>query len=170
MFGNKLPTKKLMLGGSPIQETKKLKLLGVTFQTRNSLMAHCTEKGQKARQRTNLLKKMRGTDWGCSKKTLLHLYKSYIRPVLETGSICTALANKSSLNKLQVAENMALRCATRLYGRISSEELHRSANIQPLHERLQNLRDNAKTRFGNSKIIKILHTRSRTLLRTRKKR
>ena len=44
---------------------------------------------KKARQRINLLKLLSGrpTSWGCSAKTIMRLYKAFVRPVLEYGAI-----------------------------------------------------------------------------------
>ena len=53
------------------------------------------------------------TGWGKHKETLMATYKAVMRPALEyASSILSALASSTSINKLQVMQNAALRTAT----------------------------------------------------------
>jgi exonuclease III len=150
---------KLKLFNTELSEQNELKILGVTVNSAGSLQNHCKEKAANASRRVALLRSLRGQAWGASTKTLLRFYKQYVRPVLETGSVCTAVASKSYVTLLQTVQNAALRtCLRAPYGtRIA--DLHTAAGVQPVAERLQLLRDRAVQRFGRSELMTELETR-----------
>ena len=146
----------ITLFGAPLTEQKEMKLLGVTFGSRGSLRSHCREKAGKAAKRLNLMRALSGQDWGASQQTLLNLYKQYIRPVLETGSVCTAEACTSVVAVLQRIQNSALRMALRAERRTRISLLHREAKIDTIQSRLKRLRKKSVARFGQSLLIERL--------------
>ena len=104
-----------------------------------SFKRHIDEGVKKAHRRLNLLKLLSGTDWGCKPKTLMRLYKSYVRPVMEYGSIVMLSASKGQLKKLQTVQNRAIRIAYRLHPLSHTNEIHELANIELLEERFKHL-------------------------------
>ena len=65
-------------------------------------------------------------------------YKVVIRPVLEnTSSIWSLLASSTSINKLQVMQNAALRTATGCTQDANIQHLHDETLTLPIHEHLQ---------------------------------
>ena len=107
-------------------------------------------------QRVRLLRMVSGQKWGANSRTLLKLYKQYIRPVLEYGNVATCNATKTSLLCLQRVQNSAMRVALRATSWSKVKEMHDIAGIEPLTERLRSLCCKAKTRYGNSELIKSL--------------
>ena len=93
----------------------------------------------KSNRRINLLKLLSGTDWGCNPKTIMRIYKTYVRPVLEHGAIVMLSAAQVHIEKQQKVQNKALRIAFRkpIHTRIT--DLHEMASIEPIRERLQTL-------------------------------
>ena len=67
----------------------------------------------KSNRRINLLKLLSGTDWGCNPKTIMRIYKTYVRPVLEYVAIVMLSAAQVHLEKLQKVQNKAFRIAFR---------------------------------------------------------
>jgi exonuclease III len=147
-------TWELKLFGQTIKEQKHMKLLGVLFDQRLSYGPHCKEKARQASQRVNLLRTISGQTWGANTKTLMTFYKQYIRPILETGSVCTADAKKSHIKTLQLVQNSALRTALRTGRRTSIKTLHTLGRIDLLATRLKNLQSKAINRFGDSHLMK----------------
>ena len=146
----------LKIFGQAIEESNAMTVLGITFDKDLSLTEHCQSKATKAMQRVRLLQLISGKGWGANKRTLLHLYKQYIRPVLETGSIVTAGTGKSNLQKLQRVQNHALRTALQADRQTRIEDLHARARIPMIADRLKDLRLKAIERFGNSENIQAL--------------
>ena len=159
----------LRLSGAPLTEQKEMKLLGVTFGMGGSLRSHCQEKAGAAAKRLNLMRALSGQSWGASSRTLLTLYKQYIRPVLETGSVCTAEACPSMVVLLQRIQNSAMRTALRAGRRTRISRLHSLSKLEPMSVRLKRLRAGAVARFGQSVLIErlelqklLLHQRATT--------
>ena len=142
--------------GNTINESDAMTMLGVTFDKNCSLTAHCQSKATKAMQRVRLLRIISGKSWGANKRTLLHLYKQYIRPVLETEGVTTAYTTKNNIRRLQVVQNAALRTVLRAPWRTRIEDLHGQAKIPMISDRLKELRRKAIIRFGNSENVQAL--------------
>ena len=103
---------------------------------------------------------LRDRTWGANTHTLLNLYKSYIRPVIEYGSVLTADVSKSNMNKLQILQNKALRVITQRPYDTPIKELHELCNIQMIKDRLIQLKSNSLQRFGNSELMQELVSRN----------
>ena len=82
-----LKTKKnIELFGEKLTAVQQAKLLGVILDKKLTFNAHIDENAKKGKQRLGLLKLLSGSKWGCKPETLMRLYKSYRRPVLEYGA------------------------------------------------------------------------------------
>src|SRR6218665_1096789 len=55
---------------------------------------------EKCKKRLNLLRAIRGYGWGACKKTLLTIYRTLIRSILDYGDVAYSSACKSYLDKL----------------------------------------------------------------------
>jgi hypothetical protein len=147
---------------TPIPVVQEAKLLGLTFTApKLSLMQHCKNLRQKAESRIGLLRCIRGTTWGANIPTLLHLYKCFIRPVLETGYVATAHATKSELKHLHIAEHKALQVAMKEYyipgqRRTSNAELRQMYGQPDIHECILQMNDRAHLRYKGSPLIEEL--------------
>ena len=157
--------KDIQLFGTTIPVVKEAKLLGLTISApRFHLVQHCKNLRQKAELRINLLRSIRGTLWGASIPTLLHLYKSFIRPVLETGYVATVHANNNALKHLVIAENKALRVALKVFytpgeRRTSNQELYQLYGEPTILDRLHHLNHKAlRERYSESPLCDELDT------------
>ena len=72
----------LTINNSPIPVKSKFKVLGVTFDSMLNLRDHVRSTKEKLQKRNNTLKKIAGSNWGCTKKTLSVTYKAIGRSVL----------------------------------------------------------------------------------------
>ena len=80
----------------------------------------------------NLMRMLRGTDFGSDKNTLLLLYKSLIRPKIDYGAQIYQCASKTVLKKLDVLQNKALRIALRALPSTPTHLLEAEAGVPPL--------------------------------------
>ena len=62
-------------------------------------------------------------------KTLIHLYKMWIRPIALYGAPAYYSAAKTHINKIQVIQNSALRVALRKTRRTHIEDLHQEGSL-----------------------------------------
>jgi len=151
-----MTVKSLKLSGQIIKEQTTMTVLGVIFDQRLSYGQHCKDRAAKAVQRVNLMRMLRGQTWGASKRTLLHLYKQYVRPVLEYGAVCSADAKPSHIRRLQLVQNKALRTILRQPWRTKTSDLHQMAALEMVAPRLRRLQEASVDRFGTSKAMESL--------------
>ncbi len=127
------------IGGQQIFADLTANLLGVTFNSSMSFGPHFTEIINRCHSRLNLLKCLRGTDWGANSDTLLHLYKQVVRPILDYGSVSFLAASKSQKLRLQRIQNQGIRIALRLPRYTPVLWLHEIAGLVTLDERWKTL-------------------------------
>lgn len=151
--------RRIHLFGAPIPECSEAKLLGLTVTTPTcSLLRHCRNQRAKAESRINLLRCIRGTSWGANVPTLLKLYRTFIRPILEVGYVATVNANNSDLYHLIIAENKALRVALKQFytpgvSRTSNQRLYEMFDEPLIDQRIEHLYTKAMDRFGHSDLV-----------------
>ena len=146
----------LRLFNTEIKESSKFKILGVTFDKGGSTSSYCKERVKIAHRRTCLLRLISGRSWGANSQTKLTLYKQYIRPVLEYGSVATADTKESNVRLLALAERRALRYVFNLPKSSNVNDLYLRAGIERIEDRLKNNKAKAVARFGNSSGIQQL--------------
>ena len=139
----------LRLSHNVIPYQSSFKFLGVILDRRLSMREHIKYVKTKCSRRLNLFRCISGTDFGADRKTLLHLYKSLIRPVIEYGSIVYAGASESSLAKLETIQNTFIRIALGVMKTSPVFALQVESMIPPLHYRRmeQTLRYKSKIEF-----------------------
>ena len=128
----------LTLHNKEIKITEEAKFLGVTLDRGLTFKPHIDQISMKAAQRINILRAIAGTTFGGDTKTLLKLYKSLIRPIIEYASIVFENAAKTHLHKLDVIQNTALRIATGAFYTTPTDSLHVYTNITTLTDRRTN--------------------------------
>ena len=69
----------------------------------------------------------------------MRLYKTYVRPIVEYGSVAFMSAPKTQLSRLQQIQNEAIRICLRLPKYIRTSLLHEYASIEPISVRLLRL-------------------------------
>ena len=97
--------------GAPIIQTQTAKLLGILFDRRLSFNDHMKYLMAKVYRRLNLLKLLKGTNWGARPYTILKAYKCFIglRPVLEYGALTTRALTWTQVKNMQIFQNKCLR-------------------------------------------------------------
>ncbi|XP_054717485.1 uncharacterized protein LOC129226880 [Uloborus diversus] len=67
---------------------------------------------EKVTSRFNLLKRIAGVKWGASQSVLISTFNAFIKPVFNYGAELLITTSDSALDKLDVAQNKALRLIT----------------------------------------------------------
>ena len=89
------------------------KVLGLTLDPKLTYSTHIHNISVQAHKPLQIIKALTATGWGKQKETLMATYKAVMRPALEyASSVCSPIASSTSINKLQVMQNAALRTAT----------------------------------------------------------
>ena len=89
------------------------KVMGFTLNLKLTFSAHIHNISVQAHKPLHMIKALTATGWGKQQETLMATYKAVMRPALEYASyIWSPLAYSTSINKLQLIQNAALRTAT----------------------------------------------------------
>jgi ribonuclease HI len=122
-----------------IEWVRTYKYLGVVLDDTLSFMEHSKAICNRANKRLNILKYMAGSPFGATQETLLHYYKSCIRPILEYGSIVMPIACPSAIRKLESLQNISLRIAMRLPLSARTTFMLTETGCPPLDDRMKGL-------------------------------
>ena len=134
LFTNSNNTKEitLNLGRVPLTVSNEIKFLGLTFDRKLTWRHHIDNVRHRMWLRINAIKAISGRNLGMQSKTLIHLYKMWIRPIALYGAPAYYSAAKKHINKIQVIQNSALRIALRRTRRTHIEDLHQEGSLTPL--------------------------------------
>ena len=91
----------------------------------------CTaHKRQQVNNRNKILKALAGTTWGQQKETILMTYKAIGRSVANYGTpVWSTNASVTSIGKIQIAQNEAMRIATGSHKMSSIDYLHNETEM-----------------------------------------
>ena len=104
---------RLTYGTTQIEYKRVCKFLGLHFDSpRLTWNDHIKYLIENCNKRINLLKAVSSTKWGADRKTLLRFYKAYILSKITYGSSAFGSACKTTIEKLEVLQNTALRIIT----------------------------------------------------------
>ena len=114
----------------PLERTPKI--LGVLLDTSFAFHHNCEYVVSK---RNNTLKALAGTSWGQQKETLLMTYKAVGQSIADyAASVWSTNASNTSMEKIQVAQNEALRISTGAHKMSSIGNLHCEAQMLKVTE------------------------------------
>ena len=91
----------LRINGMPVKVGNKAKFLGKVFDSKLNWNDHVTYVVDKCKKRTNLMRAISGNSWGANKKTLLIVYRSLIRSILDYGAIALDSMNETNKKKFE---------------------------------------------------------------------
>ena len=114
------------------------KVLGLTIDPKLTYSIHIHNISVQAHKPLQIIKALTATGWGKQKETLMATYKAVMRPALEyASSVWSPIASSTSISKLQVMQNTALRTATGCTQDTNIQHLHDETLTLPIHEHLQ---------------------------------
>ena len=126
------------INGTPLPLERHPKILGVTFDPHFRFHKHVEAISKRAKPRLNILKLLTGTNWGQQKETILVTFKSLIGSLFTYAApIWYANTSFSSINRLQVIQNTALRIATGCVKMTPIDHLHTEAKVLKVDEHLR---------------------------------
>ena len=126
---------RLTLNNQVIAYEKHYKYLGITLDCNLSFTKHFNDIKQRCARRINILKCISGKDWGSDRATLLRLYTSLIRPILDYNAFLFDDIASEKIDSLQIIQNSALRIVTGALRTSPIFNLHIDTNIPLLDRR-----------------------------------
>lgn len=136
-FTKKTPEReiKLKLNNTFIVNKNRTKFLGLIFDNKLSWKPHIENIKLRCTKALNLLKMLHGKSWGSDRSMLLRLYGTNVRSIMDYGSIAYVSASESTLRKLNVIQNNALRICSGAFCTSPVISLHAETNITSLTHR-----------------------------------
>lgn len=125
----------IKINNEPVPTETKPKFLGITFDSLFNFSHHTDNLKTKLIQKNNILKALSGSTWGKDKEILLDTYKAIGQSQINyCCPIWTPNLADSHWDKLQTAQNNALRSALGCHRITSEDHLHAEAKIMPVHD------------------------------------
>lgn len=121
--------------GQAIEQVKEFRFLGVWFDAKLTWNEHIKKVHAKCKKILNVMRCLRGSEWGASRSALKKIYVALIRSVLDYGSAAYGSASKSSLKKLKVVQAQALRLCCGAFTSTPVSALQVEVGEMPLHLR-----------------------------------
>ena len=128
---------RIALFNDTIAPVTSARFLGIDFDSKLNFAKHCDNIVARANSRINVLRAIARA--GVDKVILMRLFKTYVRPLMEYGSVSFIAAPKTSISKLQKIQNEAIRICLSLPRYIRIDLLHEYASMSPVQERLVNV-------------------------------
>ena len=120
----------IKIAGSQLPLNRSPKILGVHLDTSLTFNVHCTQVATRVSNRNNVLKALAGTTWGQQKETILMTNKAIGRSVANYGApVWSTNVSVTSIGKIQIAQNEALRIATGSHKMSSIDHLHNETEM-----------------------------------------
>jgi exonuclease III len=143
IFANKVskPNVAPVLYDTQIPYNKNPVLLGVTFDEQLSFNKQIENIKTKAIKRMNLIKILASKHFKLKEKTLLSIYKSLIRSIIEYNFFFTNTISLTNLNSLQVIQNKVIKIIFKPKMYTNLEKLHVQIKLDPIAARLSLLLD-----------------------------
>ena len=127
--------KPLKVDDDDIPEKNSHTFLGIILDCRLRFHTHALHIKSKATKRLNILRAVSHTTWGGDRVTLLRVYTSLIRSVLEYNSFILTYLATSNQRKLDTVQNSALRLISGAFSTSPVAALHADINIPRLEHR-----------------------------------
>ena len=129
----------LFLENNILPYEDQVKYLGIVFDKKLTFSSHIHDVVCNVKLRLNILKVVSSFNWGADRTTLLRIYQALCLSKIEYGCQIYGSACKTTLGKLDVVHNTALRICTGAYRTSPVESLYVDSGIPPLFIRREEL-------------------------------
>ena len=144
-----------------VRPVTSAKFLGITYDDSMSMKEHVDNTIRKAMSRLGVFKLL--SFGGVKNETLIKLYKVYVRPLFEYGSV-SLIHIPGEIERAQKVQNVFIRTSLRLPSYLSIELLHTAANLEMMHDRLLSLNNKLLGKMMRSEIVQELHSTYETII------
>jgi hypothetical protein len=125
----------------PIAYDKNPKLLGVVLDPKLSFCKHADYIEARAESRANMLRSIRGKDWGVNTGLLLIIYKALIRSLIDYAPAVTITMCDTAKAKFERIQNKTVRAITKWPAGMTNDEMLEEYNIDKIESRALKLMD-----------------------------
>ena len=165
-----------------IQNEPNPKFLGVTLDKNLFLNKHAEILISRAQKRINMIRRIRGQDWGIDNRLTMITYKVLIRSIFDYAPMAQLALANTNINKIETIQRKAIRMVTHWAQDKTATEIYKEITTQyklePIKTRILQLVDNyiGKANMHHEVIINLIqeynratHVREGSLLRRKQK-
>ena len=121
--------------GLTIKSSETAKFLGITFDYQMTFTSQINNIKKKCLKANNIIKFLCGTRWGSSPQTLIMIYKSFVRSLIEYGIFVYFPTRKTEIEKLEKIQLSSLRTALGFRSTTPTNIILEEAKIPLIRER-----------------------------------
>ena len=143
----------IQLFNDTVKPGKDSKFLGVTYDENFAMKDHVDITIQKSMKRLGVFKLL--SFGGVSNDVLIKLFKTFVRPLFEYGSISFVHIPKQ-VQRLQKIQNIFIRTSLKVPSYLSTTLIHQAAGLEKVDERLQKLNKGLLGKMTKSELISAL--------------
>jgi len=128
----------LLLLNEPLQFNPTPTFLGVTFDRTLSYKAHIDKATTKMKKRCQVMKALRGRDWGLEKEDMRQVYLTYVRSAAEYCAPAWAPSvSATQMKRMETAQNVGLHVINNTTKTTSVQSIRIEAGVQPFESRCE---------------------------------
>lgn len=147
----------LTYNDQPISMERNPKFLGVTLDPGLRFHKYADSIRERAARRINILRRIRGKNWGASTKLVLTTYNSLVRPIIDYTPFITHLMSETSYMVLERIQRRAARVATYWPIKTNTRVIYESLGLETVRTRAWRLTDNyLKRALSHHDLIRLL--------------
>lgn len=124
-----------------VQTDTNPKFLGVTLDHRLAFNQHLDNIKTRCEKRINMLKCIRGKNWGANSKLCLNIYKVFIRPIIDYIPFLPLITTTHQMERLEIIHRKAIRTAFQLPPDTPKSDTLEISQLLSIRERCINLTD-----------------------------
>ena len=132
---------KINLFKTRLEEVKNLTFLGLRFDQQLKFKEQVDYLIDKCSNRLNCLKVLSSKDFKLTTKTLVQIYSTLIRSVLEYSSMINCRISKKNYKKLQAIQNSALRSIFKIPYMTNSNTIEIISGVPQIKDRFKDLNE-----------------------------
>jgi hypothetical protein len=141
---------KLKLYNNELRCASDQPFLGIQFDRLLNFNHHIDNIINRANKRLNIIKILANPAWKLNKSTLVNIYKTIMRSIIDYSAILIPHLTQAQINKLQATQNKALRLIYNREESVSLDQLHLMARLENIKIRFYNLTKNYLIKALNS--------------------
>ena len=131
----------------------QVKFLGITFDSKFTFKKHFKDILERCNTRYHRIRILTNKKWGPSPSTILQIYKQYVRPIFEYGSLSTITTSDTIISEIQRLQNKFIRLALCLPKYISVKLLHDSSGLPYMKDRLLSRATRTLERISDNPLV-----------------
>jgi hypothetical protein len=125
----------------PLKAERNPKFLGITLDPSLSLNKYASDLAVRAHRRINMLRRIKGKDWGASTRLIVISYKVLVRSLLEYAPFLLLAMSETNQLKIERIQRAAARVAIFWPPHTSTSTIYQQLGLTPVLDRAYQLTD-----------------------------